>query len=161
LTIQDEIVANITGQYKDDFRYLVAGSMQYPNSATGLFHVKQSGYVRDTLKHITDVETQICLNQMVYAAFAQAIVDKAWERDALWNPLVGLDMPIYEGLMKDHMFIRESHKKFRRQINPAEPFYGTITLEKTGGRRGLYFAELSFSLADNSATGALSLAMNR
>ncbi len=59
------------------------------------------------------------------------------------------------------MFLIESHKKFRRETNPKDYFYGQIPLMKMRRHGNLYAAKLDFDLNEGASIGGLSFVLKR
>ena len=51
------------------------------------------------------------------------------------------------------MFVTESHKKFHKETNPRDSFYGQMGLMKISRRDNLYVAKLSFDLNEGASVG--------
>lgn len=147
IKIEDKIVQKVLEKYKDNYRYLKEAYIDFPK-AKGIFRIGETEYMED-LYHLTDVEAQICLNQLCYVFFAQNILDKRWEN------LKKLTLQSYLGLEKENMYIIESRKKFREKIDSKKDITGEIELVKTRKHRDLYIAKLNYSLNHNSSYGEL------
>lgn len=148
-----EVVDKVLAVYYPNYRYLKEAEIDYP-LGKGKFQLGQTGYC-ETLQHMTDVEAQLCLNQLCYVFFGQMIIDKRWE---------GLEDLTFEEYLEsgdENMFIVESHKKFKKKTNPKEPFYGQIELIKTRRHDSIYVARLDFDLNGGASIGKLSLILKR
>ncbi len=153
MKVPKEIIDKVVAVYWPNYRYLKEAEVEYP-IGKGQFQLGQTEYM-ETLQHVTDVEAQLCLNQLSYVFFGQGVIEKKWEG------LDDLTFDEYLELRKENMFVTESHKKFQRKINPREPFYGQIELMKIRRHGNIYIAELVFNLKEGASTGGLSLVLKR
>lgn len=151
MRVSQELVDKVIEFYKPNYRYLREATVNYP-FARGRFLLNETEYMT-TLQHVTDIEAQLCLNQLCYVFFAQGIADQQWES------LKSFSLDDFLGLRKEGMFIVESHKKFVRETNPAEPFNGQIELVRSRSINKGYFAKLRFNLNESASFGELSLVL--
>src|SRR3989338_8595631 len=128
MKVPQETIDKVVALYKPNYRYLKEAEMNFP-IARARFQLGETEYC-ETLQHLTDVEAQLCLNQLSYVFFGQGVIDKRWK---------GLD---YLELRKENMFVTESHKKFHRETNPMDPFYGQMKLMKIRRHGNVYVAKL-------------------
>lgn len=138
--------------YKPNYRYLKDAEIDFPRGR-GRFHIGETEYV-EALRHMTDVEAQLCLNQLCYVFFGQAVIENRHGNS-------GFTFDDYLDSRKDGMFITTSHKTFRRETNPEEPFYGHINLIKARKQGNIYVAKLSFDLNEAACIGELGLVLKR
>ena len=141
MKIPKETVDKVLAVYYPNYKYLKEADIEYP-IGKGKFLIEKTGYM-ETLQHMTDVEAQLCLNQLCYVFFGQGVIDKKWKG------LENLSFDEYLDLRKENMFITESHKKFKRETNPKEPFYGQIEVMNIKSKNNLYVTKLNFSLNDS------------
>ena len=153
MKVPKETVDRVVALYKLNYRYLREAEMEYP-IVKGRFQLGETEYC-DTLQHLTDVEAQLCLNQLSYVFFGQGVIDKRWEG------LEDLTFDDYLELRKENMFVTESHKKFYRKTNSRDPFYGQMQLMKIRRHGNLYVAKLNFDLNKGVSIGELSLVLKR
>ncbi|MEK6951992.1 MAG: FcoT family thioesterase [Nanoarchaeota archaeon] len=153
MKISQELVDKVVAVYKPNYRYLKEADVNFP-VARGIFQLGETEYMQ-TLQHLTDVEAQLCLNQLSYVFFGNEINAKRWEG------LRDLTFDDYLELRKEGMFIVESHKKFHKETNPREPFEGIMRLVRAKKRGNIYLATLDFNLNNGACIGDLSLVLKR
>lgn len=153
MRINDDMLDKVLAIYKPGYRYLQSADMEYP-AIEGRFMLHGTEYV-ETLQHLTDVEAQLCLNQLCYVFFGQGMVERRW------GALDQVTFDEYLDLRKENMFIADSHKRFARETDPRTPFSIRMNLLKTKRQGNIMVAKLDFDLNDGAATGELSLVMKR
>lgn len=151
MKVTQELVDKVVAMYKPNYRYLKSAEVDFP-VARGRFQLGETEYC-ETLQHMTDVEAQLCLNQLCYVFFGQSLIDQRWEG------LEDLTFDKYLELRKEGMFIVESHKTFKKETNPREPFNGQIKVAKIRRHNNIYVAKLDFDLNDGASVGELSLVL--
>lgn len=151
MKVSKENIDKILAIYKPNYRFLEDADIEFPY-ARGKFKLKETEYV-ETLKHMTDIEAQLCLNQLSYVFFSQQIIDRRWP------DIAGLSLDEYLDLRKENMFIIESKKKFVRETDSISAFFGEIEFLNIKKVRGLYLAALNFGLNDRACYGSLKLAL--
>lgn len=85
----------------------------YP-SFSGRFLIGECYYTNESLNHATDIEIQLCLNQLAYVSVYEAI-ETGVERC--------LDGRNFELLKREGMVITESRKRFKRPIPTDREIY--------------------------------------
>ena len=153
MKVPQETIDKVAALYKPNYRYLKEAEIDFP-IARARFQLGETEYC-ETLQHLTDVEAQLCLNQLSYVFFGQGVIDKRWEG------LEDLTFDDYLELRKENMFVTESHKKFNRETNPRDPFYGQMQLMRIKRHGNLYVAKLDFDLNKGASVGELSLVLKR
>jgi hypothetical protein len=153
MKVPQELVDKVVQVYKSNYRYLKSAEVDFP-IARGRFQLGETEYM-ETLQHMTDVEAQLCLNQLCYVFFGQGVIEKRWEG------LEDLTFDNYLNLRKEGMFIAESHKTFKKETNPREPFDGQIQLMKIRRHNNIYVAKLDFDLNCGASVGELSLVLRK
>ena len=153
MKVPQETVDRVVVLYRPNYRYLKEAEIEFP-IARGRFQLGETEYC-ETLQHLTDVEAQLCLNQLSYVFFGQGIIEKRWEG------LEDLTFDEYLELRKENMFVTESHKKFYRETNARDQFYGQMQLMKIRRHGNLYVAKLNFDLNEGASVGQLSLILKR
>ncbi len=151
MKLPQETLDRVVALYNPNYRYLKESEIEFP-IARGKFQLGETEYC-ETLQHMTDIEAQLCLNQLCYVFFGQGIIDKKWKG------LENLTFDKYLELRKENMFITESHKKFRKETNSREPFYGQIKLKRIRRYGNIYVAKLDFDLNEGASVGELSLVL--
>jgi len=153
MKVPQEIIDRVVVLYKPNYRYLKEAEVEFP-IARGRFQLGETEYC-ETLQHMTDIEAQLCLNQLSYLFFGQGVIEKRWEG------LENLTFNEYLELRKENMFVTESHKKFHKETKPRDPFYGQIELLKIKKCGNIYIAKLDFYLNEGACEGELSLVLKR
>ena len=153
MKIPQELIDKVVAIYKPNYRYLKEADVDFP-VIRGKFQLGETEYMQ-TLQHLTDVEAQLCLNQLSYVFFGNEINTKRWEG------LRDLTFDDYLELRKEGMFIVESNKKFHRETNPREQFSGVLKLIRTKKKGRIHLATLDFNLNNGACIGDLSLVLRR
>lgn len=153
MKVPQELVDKVVQVYKPNYRYLKSAEVDFP-VARGRFQLGETEYM-ETLQHVTDVEAQLCLNQLCYVFFGQGVIEKRWEG------LEDLTFDDYLELRKEGMFVVDSHKTFKRETNPREAFDGQIRLMKVRRHHNIYVAKLDFDLNEGASVGELSLVLKK
>jgi len=149
--IDHKIIEKILEKYKPNYRYLKKAYISYP-SCKAIFRIGETEYMED-LCHLTDVEAQLCLNQLCYVFFSQIILDKKCKG------LENLSLEEYLNLEKENMFILESNKKFKNKINSKKDIKGEAQLMNLRKAGKAYIAKVRYSLEENSSYGYLILGL--
>ena len=149
IEIPQELVERVLAIYKPEQRLLKKASFKYP-VVKGQFLIGPTYYALERLKHATDIEIQLCLNQLGYAGVAEEI------RQGL-NPHLA-DIDFFE-LQKEGIFIIESRKRFRRHIPSDKPIYGEIKYIKEKKIGSLLIRFANFQFEDSACNGSLELAL--
>lgn len=151
MEVPQGFVDKVVEVYYPNYRYLKSAEVGFP-VAKGRFQLGQTEYM-ETLQHVTDIEAQLCLNQLAYVFFGNEMVNGRW-------PEAGkVSFDKFMGLRKENMFIVESRKKFRRQIDPRLPFSGQMELKQIRKQGNIYMARLGFDLDGKACEGELSLVL--
>ncbi|MBI2451803.1 hypothetical protein HYV50_01855 [Candidatus Pacearchaeota archaeon] len=151
MKINEENIVKVLEIYKPEQRLLRTADIQYP-AITGTFLIGKTYYVNKPLKHATDIEIQLCLNQLAYVGLSEAI------RQRLDPILDGLN---FQDLQEEGMYIIESRKRFRRPIYPNKIISGKLKLKEKRDFNNLLLCEADFSFEDKSCFGSLELAIVR
>ncbi len=154
MKVSQDIIDKIVSIYLPSYRYLKEAEIDFP-LGRGLFQIGQTEYYDGEVSHMTDVETQLCLNQLCYVLFNQEIANGRWDN------LKNLTLDDFLDLRKENMFVTESHKKFRRETRVGAPFVGEINLNKVRRHGNLFIAHLDFDLNNGAAIGELSVALRK
>lgn len=151
MEVSEEKIAQILEMYKPECKYLVRADVSYPK-AEGFFKVENSYYVKDSFEHVTSIEAQLCLNQLSYVAFGEWIME---------NRFKGLELSFekYLQLMRENMFIVDSHIKFKKPINHNFPIKGIISVEKVKALDRIYFTLLEYILDGGKSEGTMGFAL--
>ncbi|MEK6933495.1 MAG: FcoT family thioesterase [Nanoarchaeota archaeon] len=151
MKVSKKNIGKVLSLYKPNYRFLEEVDIEFP-CAMGKFRLKEAEYV-ETLRHVTDIEAQLCLNQLSYVFFGQQIIDRRWQ------DIKNLSFDEYLNLRKEDMFIVESKKKFVREIDSLSAFSGEIKLLDMKKIRRIHLASLDFSLNDGACYGSLKLVL--
>ncbi len=150
MKIQQESLDLVLALYKPEQRLLRTAAINYP-TITGSFLIGHCHYTLDQqLDHATDIEIQLCLNQLAYARVYEAI---RLELDA---DLRGLN---FKDLQKEGMLIIESRKRFRKQISTDRIMNGSLTMREKRDYKGVLLCWADFNFENRSCFGSLELAI--
>lgn len=147
--IPKQVIEKVVRNYMPECRFLKSASLEYP-IVRGEFIVGKTFYHVPSCEHATDVEIQLCLNQLIYAGVSTAITE---------NNIPELDNLDFEKLRRESMLIIESRKRFRRAIKTQEQFYGVVKLDCWKDFGKILIAQASFNFGDRSCIGGLELAL--
>ena len=149
VNISQESIDKVLQIYKLEQRILRAANVEHPR-ATGKFFIGPCFYTLADFKHATDIEIQLCLNQLAYVAVYEGIENNS-------HPyLEGKD---FDKLQKEGMLIVESRKRFRRPIPTDKEIRGEMMLKDLRERHGVIFANADFQFENRSCFGSLELAI--
>jgi hypothetical protein len=149
IQIGKDLIDKILELYKPEARVLKSGYISFP-LLSGKFVIPPCFYANVPLQHATDIEIQLCLNQLAYCGIAEAIRRKSIPE------LIKLD---FFELQKEGMFIIESRKRFRRQIPTQQEIGGEIKLKEWKRVKNLFLAYSDFQFENRSCVGNLELAV--
>ena len=143
------MIDNVLKHYRPSLRMLKSADLKYP-VVKGEFLIGRTFYYIPALKHATDIEIQLCLNQLAYVGIAKSM------EQGLIPELKGLDF--YE-LQKENMLIIESKKRFRKPIRTDVEIQGEIVLKDWRDFGNLFLANTDFQFENRSCFGSLELAL--
>lgn len=147
--VTNEVREEVLAIYRPEQRVLLEAEIEYPE-AKGKFRIGPCYYTFVDLKHATDIEIQLCLNQLAFVSVYEGIMNKV-------HPyLEGKD---FKELQEEGMLIVESRKRFRRPIPTDKEIYGEMTLKDLEERHGVIFANADFQFENRSCFGNLELAI--
>jgi len=135
--------------YKPEQRILVSAGLDYP-SAKGIFRVGPTSYVITPFKHATDIEIQLCLNQLVYVSVSEIM------RLNLVPELEGL---YFKELQEEGMVITQSQKRFRKPIRTDKEITGELTYRNSKKYNSIVLARADFQFEDRNCLGSLEMAL--
>ncbi len=150
IQITSQLIEKTLSLYNPSQRLLLSSNMDYPRIG-GKFLIGPTYYISSSLKHATDIEIQLCLNQLAYVGVAQAIISKI-------NKFNGLN---FENLQNEGMLILESKKRFKRQIPNNQIISGEINLRRIKEYKNNLFISTDFQFENHSVFGSLELAIVR
>ena len=145
--IDEQVRLKVLAVYNPKQRILLGGTIDYPK-ARGIFKIGPCFYAIGDFNHATDIEIQLCLNQLLYSTVYQAINDKS-------HPY--FDNKDFDKLQKEGMLIAESRKRFRKFIPTDREIYAEINIVNLRKRKNLVFANVDFDFENRSCIGELEL----
>lgn len=149
--ISKQLVDGVVRPYREECRFLRAAFLEYPK-VRGVFLIGPTYYHVPSLGHATDIEIQLCLNQLAYIGVAEAI------RNKLIPELSGLN---FEELRRENMLILESRKRFRRPIKTDVEINGELEISKWRCFNNLILAYTNFQFENRNCFGSLELALTK
>lgn len=149
MEIQKKMIDKVLQHYRPNLRMLKSANLEYP-TITGKFVIGPTYYYVPRFEHATDIEIQLCLNQMAYAGIAEVIQERRIPE------LSGLDF--YE-LQKESMLVIESQKRFRKPIRTDIEIYGELTLREWRDFGKILISCADFQFENRSCFGSLELAL--
>ena len=114
MKINEEIIKMVLEPY--NVKVLQSAELDYP-VIKGRFFIGNTYYHNPPLSHATDIEIQLCLNQLGYAGIAQLMHD---------NSIPEIKNLDFQKMREESMLIIESKKRFRRPISTNEEIYGEM-----------------------------------
>jgi len=151
IEISSELIEKVLRPYKPECRFLKSASLDYPR-ISGVFLIGQTYYHTPTLKHATDIEIQLCLNQLLYAGVAEMM-----EKQSI-PELEGLS---FGELREENMLIVKSEKRFKKPIKTDREIFGEIGVDKWRSYGRLLVAQTNFQFENRSCFGNLELVIIR
>ncbi len=149
MKIPQETIYGVLKHYSPGCRPLVSAELDYP-LVSGKFVIQPTFYHIPRLEHATDIEIQLCLNQLAYAGVSEAI------RLKLIPELNGLS---FEEMRKERMLIIESRKRFRRPIKTDVEIRGELNVRDLRDFGNLILGEADFNFENKSCFGSLELVL--
>src|SRR5574342_717019 len=136
-------IDEVLSLYKPECKYLKEAYASYPR-AEGTFVLGPTHYTQMPLTHMTSIEGQLCLNQLLYAAFGR------WVQEGRF-PTIPLTYEHYLNLVKENMFIIETQIRFSEPISAAQPAIGHISLSRLRHRGNLVLAFVDHDIESGKA----------
>jgi len=149
MIVPEESIREVLSLYKPEQRILQSANIDYPK-IEGHFLIGKTYYTLSPFEHATDIEIQLCLNQLAYVGISETI---KLSLDPLFK---GID---FKNLQKEGMYIIESRKRFKRQINPNKEIEGSILIKEKINKMGIIFCYADFQFENKSCFGNLELAV--
>lgn len=149
MEISKQVIDRVLQPYLANARVLKSAGIDFP-MIHGRFLIGPTFYYSPKIEHATDIEIQLCLNQLVYAGVAEIIGQKT---------IPELDGINFYELQKEGMLIIESRKRFRRQIKTNKEISGEIKLGNWKKVRSLFLSNADFKFENRSCFGELELAL--
>lgn len=151
MIISKETVDKVLAVYKPEQRLLLSAEIGYP-IFRGNFLIGDCYYLINPgiIKHATDIEIQLCLNQLAYVGFAELINS---------NILPELGNQNFFQLQGENMLIVESRKRFRRRIPTDKEISGEMQIKNSIQKGKTIFFWTDFQFENRSCLGNLELAV--
>jgi len=147
--INKQQIMEVLSIYKPEQRILLSADLQYP-IVYGKFKIGQTYYVINPLKHATDIEIQLCLNQLAYVGIDEIM------RLGLIPNFNGLS---FKELQDENMFILKSNKIFRKPIRTDIEIHGELEFKNQKKYKNTLFTKAHFNFENRSCVGDLELAL--
>lgn len=151
MRISKHIIDEVLSLYKPEQRVLLVADLEYP-IVKGMFLVGPTYYTLFPLKHATDIEIQLCLNQLAYVGIAEAM------RQGLISELRGLD---FKALQKENILITESTKRFRKLIPTDREIQGELVVERIKTFGDVLIGLTEFQFENRGCFGNLEFAIKK
>jgi hypothetical protein len=137
--------------YKPEYRFLKKLEIEYP-IISGSFIVSPTFYTLKELDHLSDVEAQLCLNQLAYVGISEAIK----------KGQISHEMGAKFGkLPYGRIVIGKSEKKFKEKIDPSKEIYGELKVKRLFNLEDRIIAITLFDFEKGKCFGKLNAALIR
>ena len=150
--VSNKLREQVLELYNPKQRVLLDAYIDYPK-IEGTFLIGPCYYANCTLEHATDIEIQLCLNQLAYLGVAEAIRQEV-------HPL--LREKSFSKLQKECIVITESYKKFRKPIPTDRELIGNLVfgnILKSKNKSGIIFSSANFNFENDSCVGNIRFAI--
>jgi hypothetical protein len=117
MDVPSEKLEHILAFYKPEYRVLITARVE-DTDAKGRFAALGSPFMIQPVEHVTAVEAQLCLTQLMYAACS------VWAEQGKFGRVIPFDE--YLGKMREHVLFVESTLRFSTKLPPNTPFDGKI-----------------------------------
>ena len=148
--IDSSLIKKVLELYKPEYRWLKTASEQYP-LFNAIFEVQRGTYSVLPFEHLTNTETELCLNQFAYVSIAH-MVQSSHEKFKKY-PL----KKFYE-LQKEGAWVFESNKRFKKIIDNGKKFHGKLIFKNIKRMKNLLIIKTDFEFENKSYFGTLGLA---
>jgi hypothetical protein len=135
--------------YNAQYCFLKELQVDYPEIC-GVFRIPKTFYTKKSLDHLSDVETQLCLNQLAYVGIIEAT-----KMGQIPSILSGGSKRIP---YRDTVII-ESKKRFRERIDPSKDIHGLLRVKRIFTLENSILALTDFNLENGKCTGELNIAL--
>ena len=142
MQISKELIDRVLAIYKPEQRVLLEAQLDYPVTK-GKFFIGHTSYTIQPFKHATDIDIQLCLNQLFYAGLAQLVLINH-------EQFRGIN---FGDIQKEGLLLTRTLKYFKKLIKRDEIFWGEATLEDIRKCKNYFFMKTSFSFEDRSCFG--------
>ena len=136
--------------YIPQCRYLKNVEMQ-SSKAIGQFQLSDTIYTLNKIHHMTSIEAQLCLNQLMFYAFGE------WLSKGVQNYQIPLEQ--YVSMMESGMFILNSEIGFKNPIENTNSLVGTIELQRCKKIGTTFFSFLKYDIEQGKSFGNMKLAL--
>jgi len=147
--ITQETINRVLKGYTPQSKLLKSASLEYP-TIKGTFLIGPTSYYSPSLKHATDIEIQLCLNQLAYVQIAEIMNQRI---------IPGLNGFDFEELQGENMLITASRKKFKKSIRTDIEIQGELTLKKYKEFKNLFIGNMDFKFENSGCVGDLELVL--
>jgi|SRR3989338_10764491 len=147
--VPEENIRDTLSIYKPEQRVLKSASIDYLR-INGTFFIGPTYYTLSSLKHATDIEIQLCLNQLAYVGPLEAV------RLSIDPLLKDIN---FKSLQEEGMYIIESKKRFRRQMSTDKDIAADLLVKSIIKKREIILCYADFQFENNSCFGNLELAI--
>jgi len=146
-TIDKKNIERYLRIYQPEYRFLEKLQIEYPH-INATFKIPPTFYTRLKLNHVSEVEMQLCLNQMAYIGFMEAKKEKK---------ILPLDSSKYIESPFNKMLIGSSEKRFRKMISSKEEIHGSLEFKGVYNISNKTFVFTDFDFEKGKCTGKLNL----
>jgi len=147
--ISKQLINEVLSIYKPKFKWLKTAHLEYP-SLIGRFSISPGTYTHKPFIHMTDIEAQLCLNQLAYVGLAEAI------RTKIIPKLRGIN---FKELQYEGMLIIETRKRFRKKIPTNKIIKGEIKVKEWRDDGYILRGFADFQFENRSCFGNLEMAL--
>ena len=135
--------------YNQKYHFLKKLEIDYPH-IQGTFVVPPTFYTVEVLDHLSDVEAQLCLNQLAYIGFMEAIKNKQ---------ILSLNSAGAKRISYGAAIIGKSEKKFKGIIDPSKEIHGVLNAKRIFNLEEKIIALTHFDLENGKCTGKLNITL--
>jgi hypothetical protein len=147
--INQDLIREVIEPYQEASRVLKSADFEYP-LIRGSFLVGPTNYYSTSFEHLTDIEIQLCLNQLSYVAVAEMMKRGMIAELRTFN---------FKELQQENMLIIESRKRFRRHIRREMEISGDLKFTRQKKRKNILLSSAEFQFENQSCVGHLELAV--
>lgn len=137
--------------YRPEAKVLISAQAEYP-IINGQFRIPSNFYTTVELEHVTDIEMQLCLNQLTYVGLAELIAQ---------NGIPELRVIDFSKSQKEECLIIDSRKRFRKPIRTNKEITGQLKLKEFRPYHKVILGHVDFDFENKSCIGELELALVR
>lgn len=149
IEIDENIIELYLRIYQPEYRFLKKLEIDYP-LISGEFILPPTFYTVKELDHLSDVETQFCLNQLAYVGICEAI------RKRQISKKIG---ERFGKLPYGRAVIGKSEKRFREKIDPSKKIHGELNIKRIFNLEDKIIALAFFDFEKGKCFGKLNVAL--